>query len=48
MTDFADNDALFALLSKLQNIFYEFKTHEDIEDEHIMTKLKSKLKNSMI
>ena len=43
VTDFADNDALFSLLTNLQSIFGEFKSHEDIENEHIMAKLKSKL-----
>jgi hypothetical protein len=44
VTDFANNDALFALLSNLQSVFKEFKSHENIENEHIMEKLKSKLK----
>lgn len=43
VTDFANNDALFALLSNLHSVFNEFKSHEDIENEHIMKKLKSKL-----
>lgn len=43
-TDFSSNDALFVLLSKLQNIFREFKNHEEIENEFIMGRLKSKLK----
>lgn len=43
MTDFANNDALFALLTNMQSVFIEFKSHEEIENEHIMKKLKSKL-----
>ncbi len=44
VTDFSNNDALIALLSNLENIFTEFKSHEEIENEHIMKKLKSKLR----
>lgn len=33
-----------SLLSNLYSIFDEFKSHEEIENEHIMTKLKNKLK----
>jgi F-box/leucine-rich repeat protein 5 len=44
VTDFANNDAFFALLSNLQSVFKEFKSHENIENEHIMDKLKTKLK----
>ena len=46
MTDFANNDALFELLNNLDNVFKEFKSHEEIENEHIMLKLKQKLKVS--
>jgi len=44
MTDFTNNDDLFVLLSNLQNIFREFKNHEEIENEFIMRRLNSKLK----
>lgn len=44
VTDFANNDALFELLNNLDNVFKEFKSHEEIENEHIMLKLKQKLK----
>ncbi|CAF0705363.1 unnamed protein product [Brachionus calyciflorus] len=44
LTDFANSDALVSLLSNLNSIFDEFKSHEEIENEHIMTKLKTKLK----
>ena len=46
VTDFANNDALFELLNNLDNVFKEFKSHEEIENEHIMLKLKQKLKVS--
>ncbi|RNA08313.1 F-box LRR-repeat 5-like [Brachionus plicatilis] len=42
-TDFANNDALIMLLANLGTIFHEFKLHEEIENEHIMIKLKTKL-----
>lgn len=44
VTDFANNDQLFKLLTSLQGVFNEFKSHEEIENKFIMTKLKSKLK----
>ena len=44
VTDFANNDALFVLLTNLQGVFKEFKSHEEIENKYIMAKLKSKLK----
>ena len=44
VTDFTNNDALFSLLNKLQDVFKEFKSHEEIENEFIMKKLKLKLK----
>lgn len=44
VTDFANSDALFGLLTNLQGVFKEFKSHEEIENEFIMKKLKSKLK----
>lgn len=47
-TDFANNDALFVLLTNLQGYFNEFKSHEEIENEFIMKKLKSKLKSMSI
>lgn len=43
-TDFANNDELIVLLGNLQNIFREFKNHEEIENEFIMGRLNSKLK----
>lgn len=43
VTDFANSDALFGLLTNLQGVFKEFKSHEEIENEFIMKKLKSKL-----
>jgi hypothetical protein len=48
MTDFTNNDDLFVLLSNLQNIFREFKNHEEIENEFIMRRLNSKLKVNII
>ncbi len=48
VTDFANSDALFGLLTNLQRVFKEFKSHEDIENEFIMKKLKSKLKDLAI
>lgn len=43
VTDFANSDALFGLLTNLKGVFKEFKSHEEIENEFIMKKLKSKL-----
>jgi F-box/leucine-rich repeat protein 5 len=48
VTDFADIDALFVLLTSLQGVFKEFKLHEEIENEFIMKKLKSKLSSLAI
>ena len=44
VTDFANSDALIRLLTNLQGVFKEFRKHEEIENEFIMKKLKSKLK----
>uniref|UniRef100_A0A1E1X610 Putative leucine rich repeat some n=1 Tax=Amblyomma aureolatum TaxID=187763 RepID=A0A1E1X610_9ACAR len=43
-TDFADYGALESLLHELYQTFREFRCHEQIENQLIMTKLKKKLK----
>ncbi|KAH9363799.1 hypothetical protein HPB48_005060 [Haemaphysalis longicornis] len=43
-TDFADYSALESLLHELYQTFSEFRCHEQIENQLIMTKLKKKLK----
>lgn len=48
MTDYTDNDALMVLLSNLYNTFKEFKSHEEIENEYIMKRLKSRLREMKI
>lgn len=48
VTDFTNNDDLFVLLSNLQNIFKEFKNHEEIENEFIMRRLNLKLKVNIL
>ncbi len=48
VTDFADSDALIVLLTNIEGVLKEFKSHEEIENEFIMKKLKSKLKTLAI
>jgi F-box and leucine-rich repeat protein 5 len=43
-TDFCSNGALETLLESLATTFYEFKTHEYIENQFIMERLKQRLK----
>ncbi|EEC02522.1 F-box/leucine rich repeat protein, putative [Ixodes scapularis] len=47
-TDFSDYSALESLLHSLHRTFCEFKCHEQIENQLIMTKLKKKLKTLSI
>jgi len=42
--DFRNNEALETLLPLLEKTFSEFKTHEHIENQFIMERLKQRLK----
>jgi len=42
--DFRNNEALETLLPLLEKTFSEFKTHEHIENQYIMERLKQRLK----
>jgi F-box/leucine-rich repeat protein 5 len=44
ITDFTNNDELMRCLNTLYGVFKEFKSHEEIENECIMMRLKKKLR----
>ena len=45
-TDFSDDFALKGLLDSLNHTFHEFKHHEEIENQYILEKLKSRVAKS--